>query len=71
MRDSPSEVSAEIESAEEVSGVTESNSVDCYGGRVASGVISDALDEAAADSGGIPNLDLAVLAPDQADLFVL
>ena len=43
-----------IESAEEVSGVTESNSVDCYGGRVASGVISDALDEAA-DSGGIPS----------------
>ena len=36
------------------------NSVDCYGGRVASGVISDALDEAAADSGGNPNLEIAL-----------
>ena len=54
LRESPSEVAARIESAE-MSGA-ESNAVNCFGGRVASGVISDALDEAAVESGGIPKL---------------
>ena len=49
LRDSPSSASAGTESAD-VSGA-ESNEVDCYGGRVASGVISDALEEAAIPGG--------------------
>ena len=45
LRDSPSSASTA-----DVSGA-ESNEVDCYGGRVASGVISDALEEAAIPGG--------------------
>ena len=64
LRDSPTEASASAEMSEKVESNARVAAVECYGGRVASGVISDALDEAAADLGGIPSLDLAVLAPE-------
>ena len=54
LRDSQTEASASAEMSEKVESNARVAAVECYGGRVASGVISDALDEAT-DSGGIPS----------------